>query len=473
MAQGADFKRAAEEILKAVGGKENVSNVTHCMTRLRFNFKDESIVKEEEIKKIPGIMGVTKAGGQLQVIIGQSVEKIYDIICALGNFQQTEKIDENLDAPKKKVTFASVGNSILDALAGCLTPLIPLLLAASLFKMLVAVLGPTMLNVMSDSSDLYKLFTIVGDAGFYFLPIAVGFTAAKKFNVTPVIGMFVGAIMLHPTFVAMAADATTKFTVFGIPCHLANYSSTILPVILSVWVMSYIEKFFKKHLPTTLKTVFAPFLTVFIMLPIALCVLGPAGSFIGNYICNGLLGFSKFGGVFAILVIAIIGALWEFLVISGMHFVLITALILVITTNGNESIVLPGALAASLSVSGMCLGAAFRIKNKEERSLAIGYFVAALIGGVTEPGLYGLGIRFKRPFLGMMIGGFVGGLYAGIVHASAYVLVPVASFLGLTSFAGGSTANLVNGIITGVIALVVAAIATYFLGFKKNDPLII
>jgi beta-glucoside PTS system EIICBA component len=169
---------------------------------------------------------------------------------------------------------------------------------------------------------------------------------------------------------------------------------------MSVWVMSYIEKFFNKHLPSTLKTIFAPSLTIIVMLPISLTVLGPAGAFLGNYISEGILGLSGVGGFLAI---AIIGAIWQFLVLSGMHLVMISMLILVFTNSGQEALVYPGATAASFAVAGMTIGAALRIRNKEQRSLSFGYVVANLIGGVTEPSMYGVGIRYKRPLLGLLL----------------------------------------------------------------------
>jgi PTS system beta-glucosides-specific IIC component len=197
-------------------------------------------------------------------------------------------------------------------------------------------------------------------------------------------------------------------------------------------------------------------------------VFGPAGSFVGSYISNGLLGLS---GVTGFLGVAIIAAIYEFLVMSGMHIVLMTALILAFSTNGHEALVTPAAVVASLAVAGMCLGAGLRIKAKDQRGLSIGFFVASLIGGVTEPGLYGVGMRYKRPFLGLIIGGFAGGLYAGITGVTAYTLIPVASFLAVIGFAGGTMTNMVNGIIAAAIGFIVSAIATYFLGFKKGDPL--
>ncbi|MDO5601389.1 MAG: PTS transporter subunit EIIC [Oscillospiraceae bacterium] len=476
MAQAESTRKLAEAILQAVGGKENVSGVSHCMTRLRFNLKDESVPQESVIKQIPGVLGLMNAGGQLQIIIGQTVDKVYEQICGLAGLQQGEQINENLDTPKpdepkakKKWTVGSFFKGMMDGLSGCLTPLIPLLMAASLFKMLAAVFGPGMLNLIAADSDLYTLFTFVGDAGFYFFPIVIGYTAAKKFGATPVIGMFLGAIMLHPTFTGMAAEGAS-FTVFGIPCAVSNYASTIVPIILCVWVLSWIEKFLKRWLPTALKILFVPFLSVLIMVPITLCVLAPAGAFIGNYICNFLLGFANLGGVFSILAVALVSALWQYLVFTGMHLVLYSALIFVFTAEGSESLVLPGAIMGSLAVAGMCLGAMIRVKNKEERSLCVGYFVASIIGGVTEPGLYGLGIRYKRPLIGMTAGAFAGGLYCGIAGVTATTLTATANFLCLTGFVGGSAANLVNGIIAGVISFAVATVVTYFTGFKKDSP---
>lgn len=410
-----------------------------------------------------------QAGGQYQVIIGQSVGRVYEYLCDIGGFKNDSLVDNDINQQKEKMTLKSIGAGILDGIAGCLTPLIPLLLAASMFKLLVAVLGPSMLGVVNEKSDLYTLLTLVGDAGFYFFPIIVGYTAAKKFGATPVIAMFLGGVMLHPTFVSMAAEEK-PFTVFGIPIQVQNYSSTIIPIILSVWVMSYIEKFFKKYIPTTLKTIFASFLTVLIMLPITLVVLGPAGSFLGKYISKGLLGLSDIGPSF--VAVALTAALWEFLVMTGMHVVMIYTLILAFSTNGYESLIMPAATVASLSVSGMCLGAALRLKNKEHRSLSFSYLIAGAIGGVTEPGLYGVGMRYKRPFVGLIVGGLAGGLYAGIMHVTGYTLIPIASVLAGLSFAGGSTVNFVNGIISMAISFIVAAVVTYFFGFKKDDPLI-
>lgn len=347
----------------------------------------------------------------------------------------------------------------LDVLASCLMPLIPMLIAASMFKTLAAILGPDMLHWIDASSSLYVLFTFVGDAGFYFFPIMIGYTAAKRFNCNVILGMFIGAIMLHPTFVQMA-ETGSAFDVYGIPCHVQNYSSTIIPILLSGFVFSYIERFFNKHIPQTLSAIFVPTLSIAIILPIALCILGPIGSIVGEYISNALIALGNMGGLATILSMALIAALWEYIVMAGMHWLFITTIFMILAQDGVESVVAPSVLLAAFTVGGMCLGAMLRIKDKEQRALAFSYIIAQMIGGVTEPGLYGIGVRYKRPFIGMMAGGIAAGLFASIVGLQVYNFLPVASFLGLLSFIGGSTMNLVYAVIGAVIAFVVSTVVT-------------
>ncbi len=466
------IKEMARQIIQDIGGSGNVVSVTHCMTRLRFNLKDMSIPQDETIKQIAGVLGVARSGGQYQIIIGQTVNEVYDAVVAAGNLNQSAPVNEQIteDLGTKKWTLKSVGNTILNKIAGSLTPLIPMLIAASMFKMLVAVLGPTMLNVISVKSDLYQLFSLVGDAGFYFFPVAIGYTAAKQFAASPILGIFLGAIMLDPGLVKIVA-AGKPFTVYGIPMHLTNYGSTVVPILLSVWIMSYVERFLNQKIPASLRTIFAPTLTIAVILPLSLCVLGPLGGFLGEYVSKAIISFGQLGGIAAIIGVGLIGALWEILVMTGMHLVLISAMITIVAQTGHDNFIMLGSIAASMAVAGMSLGASLRIKDKQEKSLAFSYFIANFIGGVTEPGLYGLAIKYRRPFWGMMIGGFAGGIYAAITHVSAYVVVPVANFMCLSGYVGGSTANLINGVISGAIALIVAAIATYMIGVEPKAKL--
>ena len=359
----------AAEVLQAVGGKDNISAVAHCMTRLRFNLKDESIPNDDAVKALKGVMGVAHSGGQYQVIIGTNVDKVYQALCSACGIAPTAGIDENLDKPKEPLTPKKIGSNIMAYLSGSLTPIIPVVLAAAIFKSIVAVFGPDMLGILQPETDLYTLFTFVGDAGYYFFPLLIGYTAAKNLGASPVLGIFMGGIMLHPTFVAMATEGTA-FTVYGIPCSVQNYSCTILPILLTVWVMSYVERCFKKYIPDTLKIMLGPALTTAVMLPIALCVCGPIGGFLGSYICQAVIWF---GNHFGFIGAAIIGALWEFLVMTGMHHVLIAQMIQLMATNGYDPVVSLGAVSASMAVTGMCLGMALALRDREEKNLSITY----------------------------------------------------------------------------------------------------
>ncbi len=459
----ADNKKIAQDILAVVGGKENVFLATHCMTRLRLNLKDESVIDADKIKAIDGVIGFIQQGGQDQIIIGQNVDKVYEEFCKLGGIAVQAEVDENIDKPMEKLTAKKIGANILNYLAGSLTPLIPLIIAAAMFKTVQVLIGPDMLGLISAESDLYVTLGFLYNAGFYFFPIYLGYTAATKLGASPVLGLLMGGILIAPEFVEIAA-AGEAFTIYGIPCITNDYSQTVVPIILSVWVMSYVEKFFNKYVPTALRTIFSPFLTIAVMVPIALCALAPLGGVVGNYIGSALLAFGGVGGFIAVGVIA---ALWEYLVMSGMHIVLIVTMITIIMTQGYEGIVSPAAFCATFAAFGMALGAAIKAKDKQEKALSFGYFVSGILGGVTEPALYGIGFKHKKPFIAMSLGAFCGGLYAGITHVSIYV-VGAANILGILGLVGGGTANLVNGTIAFMISMVVAAIATYILGWDTE-----
>lgn len=462
------YENLAKEILEYIGGEDNVTFVAHCITRIRFNVKDKGKVQEDKLEKLDEIIGFQWIGEQLQIIIGQHVDKVYNYLCDIGGFKNQDEELMIKSKDKSKITLKGLGNSLLDTLSACLTPLIPMLIAAAMFKTIAAIIAPDMLNLVDTTDDIYVLLSFVGDAGFYFFPIIIGYTSAKKFGANPILGMFLGAILIHPTFVSMAVEGT-DFSVFGIPVNVQSYPASIIPIILSVYALSHVEKIINKHLPVSLRTVFSPTISITIMLPISLCILGPAGAVVGLYISEGLLSLGDLGGVWAILATAIIAALWEFIIMAGMHWLLITSITMVITTTGYESLVSPAAFMAGFTVGGMCLGAALRIKNREQKSLSITYVISQLIGGVTEPGLYGVGVRYKKPFIGMMAGGLASGLYAGIVGLTVYNFIPVASFLCLFSFVGGSTMNFVHSIIAAIIAFIVSAAVTYFLGIEKKE----
>lgn len=310
-----DNKKIAQEVLEAVGGKDNVTSATHCMTRLRLNLKDMGLPNEEAVKNINGVVGVVKAGGQFQVIIGQNVPKVYNEFCAITGLETHEAINENLDGPKEKLTLKKLGGNIMNYVAGSMTPMIPAMMGAGLCKALVAVLGPGLLNVIGETHNLYILLNLVYDGFFYFLPIMVGFNAAQKMRMPPALGAFMGGILLSPAFVNMVA-ADTPFDIFGINVTMVNYSQSVMPVLLSVAFMGFLYKALAKVMPDALTTIFTPFLTLVVTVPVSFLLLAPLGTNISNAIGGGIAAFGNATGFFGV---AVIGAIWEFLVMTGMH----------------------------------------------------------------------------------------------------------------------------------------------------------
>ncbi len=461
----ADNAKIAEDVLAAVGGKENVNSALHCMTRLRFTLKDESVVNDDTVKNIPGVLGVAKTGGQYQVIIGTNVPEVYDEVVKLGVAAGGE-VDESLDADvaKKKLTPKEIGNNILNYLSGSVVPLIPVLIAGGLFKTLSAILGPTLLGIVPADSQFITLCDIVYDAAFYFIPIIAGFAAAKKLGANPFLGAFMGAILIDPKFIQLGTDGVA-FSVYGIPAPTLTYGQTLIPVLLSVAAMAPIQKFFDKHLPDSIRTVFAPFLTFVVMMPIALCLLAPLGNYVGTAIAAFFEWLSN--TPFGWLAVTLIAATWPMLVLTGMHVGLAAIALAQFAQVGSDSVVLMAATVQAFTASGVGLAAWLRFKDPEKKNLALGYFITQFIGGVGEPLLYGIFLRYKRPWLGTLAGGAAAGLYAAITHVVFYT--PTSGLFSPLAFAGGDQANFVNGIIATVIGMFVAFIVTWFFGFTKEQ----
>lgn len=460
----ADNRQIAENVLNAVGGKDNVVNVAHCMTRLRFNLKDQSLPDDDQVKKIDGVLGVARSGGQYQIIIGQNVSKVYGEVRRIGGFATNEDSKEEGEKESPKLTPKAIGSSILNYMAGSITPMIPMMMAAGMFKTMMALLGPDFLKVISAESHMYILLDFLYDAGFYFLPILVGFYAAKKSGINQVMGAYMGCILIAPDLLALVSSGET-FTIFGIACPLNDYSQSLLPVILSVWVMGYVNKFFDRHIPDILSTVFTPFLTMLVMVPVSLCFLAPAGAFFGNYVSKGLIAF---GGVGGFVAVGLVAALWQLLVITGMHHVLILLMMNNLFTVGYMDGVCVSGMFATWATFGVALGAFLRLKNKKEKSMSLGFFVSGILGGVTEPTMYGLCFSHRRTFATLMAGAFVGGVYAGITHVAMYLLGST-NLLSVMGFIAGGTSNMINGCIACALSMAVAAILTYLGGFSREE----
>lgn len=466
-----DNKQIAKEVLELVGGASNVSIATNCMTRLRLTLVDRDKADVEKIKKVKGVLGAQWSGTQLQVIIGQNVPKVLDEFIAISGVARGEEVQENLDAPKEKLTPALIGNKILDYLSGSMTQLIPLLMAGGLFRTIAVVLGPQMLNIVADTDPTYTFFyTTLYEATFYFLPIYLGYAAAKKIGATPVLGMLIGGVIMAPSIIeAASADPTGVVSVYGFQIEAANYSQTVLPIILTVPVLYVVERFFKKIMPDVLSTVFTPFCTMLVTIPIALIILAPIGGELGNLIANGLFGLADVGGLGLYVVMAILGAFWQLFVVAGMHMPVILLAQVQIVAAGYDPFVFVSTNCAMTAVWGCAFGAFLRLKDKDEKGLALGYVISAIAGGVTEPALFGVLLKYRRTMLGMFIGGAIGAVVSGLMGVTYYLAGGSSNFMVFTNYLQGGTQNVIMAIVGMAISFVIAAIVVYFTGFTKEE----
>lgn len=455
MAKKERYENLANSVIELVGGKDNVTFFTHCVTRLRFNVKDKSVVKKDEIADIEGVMGCQWSGDQLQIIIGQAVGDAYKLICDKTGLAQQDSIKEDLDGNKEKKKF-SIG-AVFDAIAGCITPLIPCLIGAGFIKIIALVVEMT--GLVSAASPTYAVLSFVGDAGFYFLPVFVGATAAKKFGANMSLGMLIGAMFIHPNFVAAITEGTA-LNIVGIPIYSASYTSTIFPALLTVWVMAPIEKFFAKISPDAVRSMTEPLLTLLVMIPLALCVLGPIGSFLGTYISEAIIWLYNTTGF---LGVAIFAGLCPLLVMTGMHSSVMPYMLNSLATIGWEPIVLTGTIISNLDQAAASAAVAFKSKKTNVKSLASGCAITAFLGGVTEPAMYGVNLKYKTPLYASMIGSFVGACVAGIGKAVAYAITGSAGIFAFPIYIPGGVANVVWMAAGVVIGMIVTFVLTLFM----------
>lgn len=460
-----DYQKVASEILKEVGGEKNVVSVVHCMTRLRFVLKDESIVDDAKVERIKGVLGIMKKGGQYQIIIGNEVGAVYKEVVKLGNF----KTDSNDDAPKPN-NDEGIFSKILDVISGCMAPVIPALIGAAMIKVLLTVLP--MLGWLSEGSQTYQLLSVIGDGAFFFMPILIGMSAASKFKTNPYYAATLAAIMLHPNFITLmntAKDAGETVKFFNIiPVTYANYAYSVIPIILTVWLLSYIEPFVDKITPAITKNFLKPMLVLLIAAPIALVIVGPIGAIIGNvlsdviYFIHDKLGF---------IAIGLVAGVYPFIVMVGMHHVFTPIKLSMIATTGYEAFMCIAELCSNLAQGGASLAVAIKSKNKDLKQVAGSSAFSALFAGITEPALYGITVRLKRPMLGACIGAATGGIIGGLFQLKAYGIATPAIITFPQYIEKGNSASILYALITMSVTIAVSFIATYLLGFEdiKDD----
>ncbi len=462
------YENLAKEILENVGGKENINSLTHCVTRLRFRLKDESKANDEALKNNPGVVTVMKSAGQYQVVIGNHVPLVYADVCELAGISNgTQQVEE--EAPQ------GLFNKLIEIISGCFQPILGPLCAAGIIKglnaLLVFILGSSFSN-----SGTYMILNAIGDSIFNFLPIILGYTAAKKFNVNVIVGMIIGATLCYPTIQTDTLSAAGKaigtlpfigsfYTKFiGIPFVSGNYTSTVVPVICIVALAAQIQKIAKKFVPEMLQNFFVPFFVLIISLPIGLLVIGPVVSLLTTVLSNMFAGLYAFSPIVTAFVI---GALWQCLVIFGLHWALVPMAMVNIGNLGYDTI-LPGMLGTTFAATGVLAAMYLKLKDENKKALAIPGVISAFCG-VTEPAIYGFLLPEKTPFVFSCIGGAVGGAIMGTVAAKQYVIggLGIFSVVNYISPKGNATGMIVS-LIAGAVSLVVGFVLTMIF-YKTND----
>lgn len=456
-----DFKKLASSVVDAVGGVGNVTNLTHCMTRLRFILKDEAKASDETVKNIPGVMGLVKQGGQYQIIIGNNVAAAYKEILALG-VDGGATVDAS-EQPKQKWTLKRVGMTILDAIIGTMTPLIPAIIGGSMVKLLAMLL--LMTGVVGETNSTYVLLNTIGDAAFFFLPILVAVSASKKFGTNTYLAVAIAGLMVHPVFMDLMAKAAEgqAVTLAMLPITSVKYTYTIIPAIVMSWLLRYIEAGVDRITPLVTKNFLKPMLILLVGAVIAISIVGPAGVWLGNGISAVVYGIH---GKLGWLAVAIVGAIWPLLVMTGMHRVFTPTIVTTIAETGSEAMVMPSEIGANMSLGGVSLAVAFKTKNRELRQTALAAASSALIAGITEPALYGVAIRLKRPMIASVITGFIASAVAGLAGLASHSMAAPGLFTSVQFIDKDNPTSILWIAAVMAISVVVSFALTLILGFE-------
>ncbi|GEL15985.1 beta-glucoside-specific PTS transporter subunit IIABC [Pediococcus cellicola] len=454
-----DYVNSAKQIYKAVGEDKNIHSLIHCMTRLRFRLKDESIVDDEAVKNIPGVVGVNHQSGQYQVIIGNDVTNYYNEILKLGKIDtgDASQADEQTDSKEKVNLFNRFANFI----SSCMSPLIPALIGGGMIKVILIILP--LLGWLNEKGQSYAILNIFGDAPFYFLPVMLAYTAAKYFKVTPMLAITIAGVMIHPNFIAMVtAGKAVHF--MDLPITLVNYSSSVIPILMVVWAMKYIEMGIDKVCPASLKSILKPLLVLFITGTLALVLIGPIGTYAGKLLSAIILFIQSKAGWLAM---ALMAAFMPLIVMTGMHWAF-APIFLAASVASPDTLILPAMLAANIAQSAASFAVAIMTKNRNTRQIASAAGISALLAGVTEPALYGVTLKYKKPLYAAMISGGVTGLFMGFVNLKSFAFA-VPSLISLPQFVSKTdSSNLINAIIVLVVSFVLTFILTFVFGINEK-----
>lgn len=451
-----DYKKTAKAILAAVGGKENIQNMTHCATRLRLNLKDESIVDDSKIKDIDGVINVARAAGQYQILIGIEVPKVYEEFEKAVGGENENNDNSGQDG--------SIISNIFSAISSIFAPLLPVLAGSGILRGLLILV--VQLGLVSEKSGTYAIWYVASMSVFYFLPVLLAFTSAKRFGASPYLSATIGAALISPDFIKlMGSHGNGAMTTFmKIPVVLMNYNSTVVPIILSIWVFSYLYKFLDKHVHENLKLVIVPMISLSVMIPLTMIVIGPLGVYGGDLVANTVnwaITHSR------ILAGVLVGGGWSILVSFGIHWAVNPIMINNIATNGFDYIC-PLTFACNFAVMGTALGVWLKARNNNIRSFSMTGFITVALSAIIEPTLFGLLVNNRKIWLSQIIGGAVGGAYLAMmkVATNAFVFGSVTTF---PAFIQKNQNNFIQAMIGLTISLVVSAILAYFFTNRNEE----
>lgn len=447
-------KELASQIIANIGGEDNISVLTHCATRLRFNLKDNSKANIDTLKNLPGVLTTQMQNGQLQVVIGAKVNAVFDEVSAQVHITEGEA---SVEEPSKNKIGA-----VIETISGIFAPTLSVLIGCGMFKAIVSLV--TNLGLLPGDSSFIIVMSMIGDLIFYFFPFFLAVSAARKFKVNEYMALALAAAYMYPTIMngaaAVADGGPTTIKFLGLPILFVNYKSTVIPIILSVWVLSLIYKRIDRLVPDALKILLTSMIIMFVMIPLELIVLGPIGSYMGTYIAKFIDWFYNIGGFVAA---ALLGGTRSLLTMMGMHYALAPLQIQQIAETGGSTL-LVSALTANFSQAGAGFGAFLRLKDKEMKSVAGSAALSAVLG-ITEPVMYGVNLKYKRPFAFGMAASAIAAAFLSFFHARALAYAPPGLFTIITYEAD----SFVFIVIGAAMAFCIAAVLTFLFGIPAGE----
>lgn len=448
-------KELAGKIVKLIGGTENISQSWHCITRLRFNLNDESQVKVDELKTLDGVLGAQFQSGQFQVIIGAKVAEVYEEIDHLAGHSS------NNSAPVKNTSKMNPIEVVFDVISGIFTPILPAIVGSGLIKGIMALF--VSLGWLTETSSTYQVLQIFSNAVFYFLPFLIAYSAAKKFKTRESLALALAGILLYPTMIEGAAKGVDSLSFLGLSIPLNNYTSSVLPIILGVLLLSFVDKWITKAIPKSLSIVFTPVLSLMITAPLTLAFIAPIGNVSGQYLEIFFTSLFNFAGPIAGL---LMGGLMPLIVLTGMHYAFFPSTLASFEKVGYDIMLLPMNFIANMAQAGAVLGVIIRTKRVETRSLALSTLLPSFFG-ITEPAIYGVTLRLKKPFYSSLIGGAVGGCFYGLfsVKTTAFSIPGITS---LPTYIMKGTNNFQLALIGIALSFIVSLLITILLGFQES-----